>query len=416
MTRCVVVGAGAREHAIAHALRDVFDVVVTPGNAGIAAHGIACSDEKPEQLQPDLVVIGPEAPLVNGLADSLRARGIPVVGPGSQGARLEGSKAYLKEFLQAAEVPTAAYGIFTDLDEAGRYLADSRPPFVVKTDGLAAGKGVLVTTSLDEARADVAAKLSGDAFGEAGTTVVIEEGLEGVECSLLALCDGEKVVPLVAAQDFKRVGDGGTGPNTGGMGAYAPMNLAAGFVDDIVERFFNPTVTELRRRGIDFRGVLYAGLMLTERGPYLLEYNVRFGDPETEVLAPLYGPGLGELLLGCAHGALGPAPAVMNAAVTVVLASSGYPGGSRSGDLIEGLGPDGQLIEPHEGVTVFHAGTRRRADGRFETNGGRVVAVTGTAPTVAQARERAYRAAALVTFEGRVWRRDIAASTTQGGS
>ena len=256
-----------------------------------------------------------------------------------------------------------------------------------------------------------------NAFGHAGARVVIEEFMEGEEASLLAFCDGKIAVPMASAQDHKRVNDGDEGPNTGGMGAYSPAPVVTPALHArALREIILPTVRAMKAMGAPYRGVLFAGLMITKDGPKLIEYNVRFGDPETEVLAPLYGPGLGELLLGCAHGALGPAPAVMNAAVTVVLASSGYPGGSRSGDLIEGLGPDGQLIEPHEGVTVFHAGTRRRADGRFETNGGRVVAVTGTAPTVAQARERAYRAAALVTFEGRVWRRDIAASTTQGGS
>jgi len=414
--RCVVVGAGAREHALAHALRTQYEVVVTPGNDGMAAHGLHCTPTPATDLDADLVVIGPEAPLVEGLADALRAQGKAVVGPGATGALLEGSKAHLKEFLSAAGVPTAAYGVFDDVAAAHAFLDTLAPPYVVKTDGLAAGKGVLVTDSLDEARADVAAKLAGTAFGTAGTTVVIEEGLVGVECSLMALCDGERVVPLMAAQDFKRVGEGDSGPNTGGMGAYAPMPVDAALLDDVTERFLVPTVAELQRRGIDYRGVLYAGLMLTDRGPFLLEYNVRFGDPETEVLAPLYGERLADLLTACATGSLAEPVAATGAAVTVVLASATYPLGSRSGDAIAGLGDDGQLATPVEGVTVYHAGTRRRPDGVFETNGGRVVAITGLANTLSDARARAYQAAATVTFEGRVWRRDIAASVTQGGS
>jgi phosphoribosylamine--glycine ligase len=416
VSHLVIVGSGAREHALAHALRTTHDVTVVPGNDGMAAHGISCVDVPLTEIVADLVVIGPEAPLVAGVADELRARGIPVVGPGAAGAQLEGSKAYLKEFLAAAGVPTARYGTFRSVPEAVAFLDEMVPPYVIKTDGLAAGKGVLVTDSYDAAVADLTEKLSGASFGDAGTTVVIEEGLAGIECSLLALCDGENIVPLVPAQDFKRVGEGDTGPNTGGMGAYAPMAVSPQLVNQIVGLILRPTVTELRRRGIDFRGVLYAGLMLTARGPMLIEYNVRFGDPEAEVLASLYGSSLGELLHATATGTLAAAPIPAGASVTVILASEGYPASSRSGVSISGLGPDGQLAQPMENVTVFHAGTRQRSDGLFETHGGRVLAITAVADTLVCARELAYAAAATVTFEGQVWREDIAATAVKGAS
>jgi len=407
--RCVVVGSGAREHALAFALAQSADVVVTPGNPGIAAHGIACVSTPATELEADLFVVGPELPLVDGLADRLRAQGKTVVGPGRDGARLEGSKAYMKEFLAAAGVPTAAYGVFHDETEAYSFLATMRPPYVVKTDGLAAGKGVLVTDDLDEARRDVHDKLSGSAFGTAGTTVIIEEGLAGYECSLHVLCDGTGAVALVTAQDFKRVGDGDQGANTGGMGAYAPMGLSEMQIADVMASVVAPTLDELARRSIDYRGVLYAGLMMGPDGAKLLEYNVRFGDPETEVIAPLYGERLFDLLTRVGEGRLeGASTSVHRCAVTVVLAAHGYPHAPRPGDVISGLGEDGQLRESREGVTVFHAGTSRREDGRFVTSGGRVLAISAVGETLDEARRRAYDAAALVTFEGRVMRSDIA--------
>jgi phosphoribosylamine--glycine ligase len=407
---CVVVGSGAREHALAWGLAKSAQVVVTPGNDGIAAHGFTCVDTPATELEADLFVIGPEQPLVDGLADRLRAQGKTVVGPGADGAQLEGSKAYMKEFLAAAGVPTAAYGTFHDEDSAIAFLGSMSPPYVIKTDGLAAGKGVLVTDDFDLACADVRDKLSGAAFGDAGTTVVIEEGLAGEECSLLFLCYGDTALPLAPAQDFKRVGDGDQGANTGGMGAYAPMaSMSEDQVTWVLSSVVQPTLRELRRRGIDFRGVLYAGLMLTPAGPKLLEYNVRFGDPETEALIPIFSGDLFDELrrVGVGNGSDAMTGAT-GCAVTVVLASHGYPEHPRRGDAIAGLGADGQLAEPREGVIVFHAGTRRNADGAFETAGGRVLAVTGVAATMAEARRRAYDAASLVTFEGRVMRTDIA--------
>jgi len=408
--RCVVIGSGGREHALAWALAKSSDVVVTPGNPGIAAHGITCVDTPSTQLDADLFVIGPDQPVVDGLADELRAQGKTVFGPGADGARLEGSKAYLKEFLAAAEVPTAAYGVFDDEDEALVYLATMTPPYVIKTDGLAAGKGVLVTSDFAAATLDVREKLSGRAFGGAGSTVVIEEGLDGPECSIMVLCDGTNVATLVPSQDFKRLGEGDAGANTGGMGAYAPMtSLSVEDIDEIHQRIVTPTVRELRRRGIDYRGVLYAGIMLTSKGPKILEYNARFGDPETQVLVPLYGAGFYDLLLQVSEGRLDAAPpAATGAAVTVILASHGYPARPRKGDVINGLGGDGQLAQHVEGVTIFHAGTAIDEAGRFVTAGGRALAVTGVAENLAEARRRAYGAASLITFEGRVMRSDIA--------
>jgi phosphoribosylamine--glycine ligase len=410
----VVIGAGAREHALAWALAQSGDVVVTPGNAGIAAHGITCVPTRATELDADLFVVGPEQPLVDGLADELRAQGKIVVGPGADGARLEGSKAYMKEFLESAGVPTAQFGVFQHENDAMEFLSGMSPPYVIKTDGLAAGKGVLVTRYLAEARRDVNEKLSGTAFGQAGTTVVIEEGLDGEECSLTVLFDGTRAFALAPAQDFKRVGDANSGPNTGGMGAYAPMaSMSEELVEEVMTRIIAPTADELHKRDIDFRGVLYAGVMLTSEGPKLLEYNVRFGDPETEVIAPLYGSRLFDLLRSVGEGRLDQhAVSTSEHAVTVVLAAHGYPLHPRHGDMIYGLARDGQLAAPLPGVTVFHAGTELDQRGRFVTAGGRVLAVTGVASSMRQARERAYEGASLVTFEGKVMRSDIALAAT----
>ncbi|HWD95429.1 MAG TPA: phosphoribosylamine--glycine ligase [Acidimicrobiales bacterium] len=416
MSRCVIVGSGAREHALAWAIAKSADVVVTPGNAGIAAHGIACVITPATELDADLFVVGPEAPLVAGLADVLRAQGKTVVGPGAAGALLEGSKAFMKEFFASAGIPTAAYGSFRDEASAFSFLSTMKPPYVIKTDGLAAGKGVLVTEDLEEARRDVATKLSGAAFGEAGTTVVIEEGLIGEECSFHVLCDGTETVGLAPSQDFKRVGNYDQGANTGGMGAYAPMtNMSDEQISDIMRDIIEPTTRELVRRGIDFRGVLYAGVMLTPEGPKLLEYNVRFGDPETEVLVPLYGDQLFDVLMRVGEGRLeGATFRPSGAAVTVVVASEGYPQHPRIGDVIDGLGPDGQLADGDGYVVVFHAGTSRDAEGNFVTNGGRVLAVTGLGDNLVDARRRAYEGATLITFRGSVRRSDIALAATEG--
>jgi len=423
-----VVGSGGREHALCLALSRCADVVATPGNPGMAGGGepgggtVTTTSAPPEQVDADLYVIGPEVPLVGGLADRLRAEGRRVVGPGADGARLEGSKAFMKEVLVSAGVPTARHGVFGELSEAQAFLRELPGPWVVKTDGLAAGKGVLVSATLEEAEADVAAKLSG-AFGEAGRRVVVEEGLSGPECSLLVLCDGTTLVPLPAAQDFKRLCDGDLGPNTGGMGSFAPMaDLADDALDDLVDQCVAPLVDELRRREIDYRGVLYAGLMLTEEGPRVLEFNVRLGDPEAQVVLPLLGEDLAEVLGAVADGRLGAAlpegrvRSVEGAAVCVVMAAAGYPDAPRGGAPIAALAPDGQLAEPVPGVTVVHAGTTWDRESRtFHAGGGRVLGVTATAPTLLEARRRAYVGVERLAWPGARWRGDIAAGAVEVG-
>jgi len=397
-----VVGSGGREHALASVLGRTSEVVVTPGNPGIAG-----STSRPaEEIEADLYVIGPEAPLVDGLADRLRAAGRRVFGPGADGARLEGSKAWMKDLLLDAGVPTARHGTFVTEQPGLAFLDSLAPPYVIKTDGLAAGKGVVVTESLTEARNAVGDYLSGSAFGDAGRTLVIEEGLVGPELSLLAICDGTTAVPLLPAQDHKRAGDGDTGPNTGGMGAYAPVPLAtAGFVDDVMERFVLPTLHTLRRRGIDYRGVLYAGLMLTAEGPKMLEYNVRFGDPECQVVVPLLDSDLTGLLSEAADGRLRSAPSWSDdSMVAVVLASEGYPEAPRTGDEISGLAEAAAV----EGVSVFCAGVASGPDGGLVTAGGRVLNVCGRSPGFAEARERAYRGVAEISWPGMQHRSDIA--------
>ena len=414
MRTAVVVGSGAREHAIAWGLRrDNIDVTVTPGNAGMSAGGLRCTTASPVDLDADLFVIGPEVPLVAGLADTLRNQGKDVFGPGADGAQLEGSKAFLKKFLADANVATAAYGAFTDQEEAVRYLRTMTPPYVIKTDGLAAGKGVLVTDSLADAEADVREKLSGAAFGPAGTTVVIEEGLRGDECSLLVMTDGQRVIPLVPARDYKRVGNNDEGPNTGGMGAFAPLDISSSTLEKTMISIIEPTMRELRRRSIDFRGVLYAGLMVTADGPKLLEYNVRFGDPETEVIIPLATERLFDSLRDAARGHLVEGPTFSKkSCATVVLAARGYPQRPELGDVITGLGRDGQLQEPMDDVMVFHAGTKLNDQQEFVTSGGRVLMVTALGTSLDDARRRAYAAAGQISFDGMVMRTDIAQKGT----
>ncbi len=418
-TVCVV-GSGGREHALAAVLARSAEVVVTPGNPGMPgasseAHRVTVTGAPAEAVEADLYVVGPEAPLVEGLADRLRARGRPVLGPGADGARIEGSKAFMKDLLAAARVPTARYGVFDQVEEARRFLRSLPGPFVVKTDGLAAGKGVCVAETLAEAEADVEAKLAG-AFGQAGQRVVVEEGLAGPECSLLALCDGTTAVPMVPAQDFKRVGDGDRGPNTGGMGAFGPLPwLGPQAVDELMDTAVEPLLAELGRRGVEYRGVLYAGLMLTADGPRVLEFNVRFGDPEAQVVLPLLREDPVEVLGAVAAGRLasvlpaGRLAAPEGAAVCVVMAAEGYPGEPRTGDPIRGLDDEGRLAAPVDGVTVYHAGTWRDGPGEpFRTAGGRVLGVGALGVDVADARRRAYAAVETITWPGAQHRRDIA--------
>ncbi len=407
--KVVVVGGDGRAHALAHVLgRTAGEVVVSGGAAGVPNATAAPAEE----LDGDLFVISPEAPLVDGLADRLRAQGKRVFGPGADGARLEGSKAWMKELVAKAGVPTARHGAFTELEPALDYLRSMPSPYVVKTDGLAAGKGVLVTESLIEAEDDVKAKLAGSSFGDAGRTVVIEEGMTGPELSVLAVCDGTRAVALAPSQDFKRVLDGDRGPNTGGMGAFSPVPAAGpAVVDEVMDRFVDPTLHALRAEGIDYRGTLYAGLMLTPNGIKLVEYNVRLGDPESQVVLPRLTSDLAELLGGAADGALPDASPSFDdgAAVCVVVATPGYPEAPRSGAKIDGLDAVAEL----EDVLVFHAGVGLDAEGRLVTSGGRVLNVVGLGATIADARARAYEGVGQIRFPGMHFRSDIAAAAAQ---
>jgi phosphoribosylamine--glycine ligase len=401
--KVVVVGSGGREHALAAVLGRTADVVVTPGRPGIPG-SVAT---RPEDLDADLFVIGPEAPLVDGLADRLRAQGKLVYGPGADGAKLEGSKAWMKEVVAAAGVPTARYGSFDELEPALDFLRSLPGPYVVKTDGLAEGKGVLVTEELIAAEDDVRAKLAGAAFGPAGRRVVIEEYLDGTELSVLAVCDGERAVALAPARDFKRVGDGDAGPNTGGMGAYSPVPGAGDdVVKTVLDDFVHPTLAELRRRGIDYRGTLYAGLMLTREGPKLIEYNVRFGDPEAQVVLPRITSDLAQLLAEAARGRIEHEPTFTDdACVAVACAAEHYPATPRKGDIITGIDAATAL----DGVDVFLAGVAAAANDELVTAGGRVLFVVGTAPTIDAARAKAYEGVSRIGWAGMHHRRDIAA-------
>lgn len=383
-----VVGNGGREHCLRVVLGRTSTIV-----------------QQPEQA--DLIVVGPEQPLVAGYADEWRAKGKLVYGPGRDGARLEGSKAFMKDFVERAGVPTARHGSFTSPEDAIAFMKTLPPPYVVKTDGLAAGKGVLVTDDFEEACDDVRSKLSGESFGQSGTTVVIEEGMTGPELSIMWLFDGKKGVALAPAQDYKRIFDNNEGPNTGGMGAYSPVPVATDdIVDQALDRILEPTGALLQKEGIDYRGTLYAGLMLTSEGPKLIEYNVRFGDPETQVILPRFGGDLASTLASIAEGDLhidGPVEKD-TAAVTVTLASKGYPETSSKGDVITGI----REAESVEAVYVFEAGTARNENNELVTNGGRVLNVTAVAATMAEARKKVYDAVKKIHFDGMQYRNDIA--------
>lgn len=405
--RILVIGTGGREHALAHKLaREGNEVHAAPGNPGIGA--VATLHEVDPQsaeavadlaagLGADLVVVGPEAPLVAGVADAVRDRGVAVFGPSRAAARLEGSKAFAKEVMAAAGVPTAGSRVCTTAEEAAAALDDFGAPYVVKDDALAAGKGVVVTRDRDEALAHAAAC----------ERVVIEEFLDGPEVSLFAVCDGTRAYALQPAQDFKRIFDGGRGPNTGGMGSYSPLTWAQPDLADVVlSTVVQPTLDEMGNRGAPFVGCLYVGLALTAKGPRVIEFNVRFGDPDIQpVLALLESP-LGGLLHAAATGRLDTVPPPTfrdGASVTVVLASAGYPESSSKGDVITGVEAAGELAD------VIHAGTAVDDAGKLVTAGGRVLAVRAVGADVADARARAYAAADLVSFPGMQRRSDIAA-------
>ncbi|MGI8754487.1 MAG: phosphoribosylamine--glycine ligase [Acidimicrobiales bacterium] len=410
--RVAVVGSGGREAALAEVLGRSVEVVVTPGNPGIAGSTATPVEDLVAAVDSvDLVVVGPEQPLVDGLADRLRAAGVAVFGPGADGAQIEASKAYMKRLALDAGLPTARYGSFDATEPALAFLRTLPGLYVVKTDGLAAGKGVLVTESLAEAEADVREKLAGTSFGDAGRRVVIEEAMVGPEVSVFAVCDGVRAVGLPAAQDFKRVGDGDTGPNTGGMGAWSPLPFVADdFADEVVDRFVEPTLAVLRSRGIDYRGVLYAGFMVTAEGPKLVEYNIRFGDPDSQVVLVRMTSDLAELLAAAAAGDLASVAAPTfadDAAVLVVAATECYPLAPRSGDVIEGL----EAARAVEGATVWCAGVGADRDGRLVTAGGRVLDVVGRGPDAATARARAYEALAQLSWPGMHHRSDVAAPT-----
>jgi len=413
--RTLVIGTGGREHALAWALSrdpEVTEVHAAPGNPGIAEvatlHAVDQMDgaavaDLAQDLGIDLVVVGPEAPLVAGVADAVRAAGIACFGPTRQAAQLEGSKAFAKDVMQSAGVPTASARVCETAAEASAALDELGMPYVVKDDGLAAGKGVVVTEDR-QAALDHAA-----ACGR----VVIEEYLDGPEVSLFALTDGRTVYPLQPAQDFKRIGDGDQGPNTGGMGAYTPLPWAPGdLVDDVLRTVLQPTIDEMARRGTPFAGLLYAGLALTSRGVRVVEFNARFGDPETQPLMALLDSPLSPLLYAAATGTLAdvPPPAWKpGAAVAVVMASKGYPESSSSGDVIDGV----ESLAGRDDVHVLHAGTARDAGGHLVTAGGRVLAVTAVGADIADARAKAYEGTEAISFPGAQWRTDIALQASE---
>ena len=420
--KVLVVGGGGREHAIVRALLrspQNPEVIAAPGNAGIASDRIRCIDASAGNVEGivgvaadegcDLVVVGPEAPLVDGVIDALAEKGITGFGPTAAAARLEGSKSFAKELMQDVGVPTAAHVVAETRQEAEEHLANASYPIVLKADVLAAGKGVIICETEDDARAALKTFFDDRRFG--ATEVVLEEYLVGEELSLLALCDGEQAVPLAPAQDYKRIGEGDEGPNTGGMGSYSPVpGFDNGHAKALARAVHQPIVDEMRRRGTPYHGVLYAGLMITEDGPKVLEFNCRFGDPETQAVLPRLRSDLLDLLDRSTRvgGLAGVAPEWSpDWAVTVVLASRGYPESSSKGDEIAGLGTIDRLD-----TEIFHAGTAE-AGGKFVTAGGRVLNVTGIGSSPGEARDRAYDAAEKIQFDGKQMRRDIAARAVE---
>lgn len=427
----MVLGSGGREHALAWALcrsPSIAEVIVAPGNAGTAAsarggsiRNVALDVGDPaavvaaaRELAVDLVVVGPEAPLCAGVVDALDEAGIAAFGPTREAARLEGSKAFMKRFATRHGIPTADYIITGDYAEAARYIDERGIRVVVKADGLAGGKGAVVTKNAAEAKAAAKAALVDGAFGEAGKTIVIEDLLPGEEMSVHVVSDGERWITLPVSRDHKRIGDGDTGPNTGGMGAFAPVAVDPALMARIQDEVIRPSIEGMRADGAPYRGVLYAGLMIAPDGtPNLLEHNVRFGDPETQVLVSLLDGDLAALLASAARGDLDESAVTFppRHAVVVVLAAGGYPASPRKGDAIDGLAAAAEI----EGAQVFHAGTRLDGD-RVVTSGGRVLGACGVGRSAGEARERAYRAADCIHWTGMQLRRDIASSATVASS
>ena len=416
--RILVVGGGGREHALCWSIAAsplCDELFAAPGNAGIAedAQCVPIAADNIDGLvafareqRIDFVVVGPEGPLVIGLADKLAEAGIPAFGPSTAAAALEGSKGFMKDLCARYSIPTAAYARFDDAERAKAYLAGQRLPIVIKADGLAAGKGVIIAETRDQALAAIDSMMVTSALGTAGAEIVIEEFLEGEELSFFALVDGKTALPLASAQDHKRVGDGDTGPNTGGMGAYSPAPAATPLVESaVMSQIVQPTVAAMAQEGKPFKGVLYAGVMLTSVGPKLLEYNVRFGDPECQVLCPRLKSDLLPALIACHDGVLDQIDLrwLPEAALTVVMAAKGYPGAYARGSEIRGLDRAADL----PGVTIFHAGTKRSADGQLLAEGGRVLNITALGATVAEAQKRAYQAVDLIDWPGGFCRRDI---------
>lgn len=420
----LLLGSGGREHAIAKKLAAsprCGKLYIAPGNGGTSQEGenISLDENDPTAVAAfakdhgcGMVVIGPEAPLVVGVADAVREAGIPCFGPGAEGAQMEGSKLFSKQLMERAGVPTAAYGSFTDEQSALDYVNAQGAPLVVKADGLAAGKGVIVATELEQALDAVHECFSG-AFGDAGNTVVVEEMLTGPECSLLAFTDGITVRPMATSQDHKRALEGDIGPNTGGMGVYSPVPIVTPEEHETMVAIMHQTVEQLHREGIDYRGCLYGGFMLTPAGPKVLEFNARFGDPETQVILPRLQNDLVDVMLACAEQRLDEVELSWcdDWAVSVVLTSAGYPGSYEKGKVITGI----EDAEALDGVTVYHAGTREQ-DGQILTNGGRVIDVTALGATFEDARNLAYAACEKIDFEGKTLRHDIGLRALKGRS
>lgn len=419
----LLLGSGGREHALAVALAKsprCGSLYIAPGNGGTLEVGenVALDADDPAAVADfaresgiGLVVIGPEAPLVAGVADAVRAAGIPCFGPGAQGAQMEGSKKFSKELMERAGVPTAAYASFTDEAAALTYVREQGAPLVVKADGLAAGKGVVVATELSQAE-EAVRECFGGHFGAAGSTVVIEEMLTGPECSLLAFTDGVTVRPMVTAQDHKRALEGDKGPNTGGMGAYSPVPIVTEAEHAAMVEVMHKTVAELHAEGIDYRGCLYGGFMLTPNGPKVLEFNARFGDPETQVVLPRLKSDLVEVMLAVAEQRLDEVELSWDDdwAVTVVLTSAGYPGSYEKGKVITGI----EDADALPGVKVYHAGTAVNEAGELVTAGGRVLDVTALGSSFEAARDLAYEACEKIAFEGKTLRRDIGLRALRG--